>query len=645
MAAVVVAMNRVNGIYETEVALRMVLVAGNDQLIFTDPSTDPYTNSSGSTMLSENQQTINTVIGNANYDIGHVFSTGGGGVAALRVVCWNSGKALGVTGQSSPIGDPFNVDFVAHEMGHQFGANHTFNGVTGSCCCGNRAGSTAYEPGSGSTIMAYAGICGADNLQSNSDPYFHFASLDEILSYTTAGTGNSCPATSPTGNAPPTVSAGLDHTIPHDTPFALTATGSDPDDDPLTYGWEQADLGFAVALSVPDNGSMPLFRSLTATLSPTRFFPRLDDLLAGVSTDVEKLPQLSRAMDFRVTARDNRGGVDADQMVVTVDADSGPFQITSPTSSIVAAELQTVTWTVRGTNVPPVDTTEVNILFSVDGGYTFPHLLAANTPNDGAETVLIPDILTASARFKIEAVDNIYFAISATDLASGSCELSAPPDLDVVETKNRFLTLTAAQQGQVLAIRVRFVDLPSPYDIFNGATMWVGQPQDVSENGASVEPLPGFPTFKAAALQCSPFFADFGAIGTIQVYHEAIVPGGQFAVQAVLETCDASDEGSFSLPASEVSTSRWSDTVGDCTSFPCSPPEGVVNIIDVAAIVGRFVSDPTSIVKARADLEPACPDLLINISDAMLAVTGFQGLPYPFSPNVTDPCDLPCSAP
>ena len=418
-AELVVAMNRVNGIYEREVAVRMTLVAGNDAVIYLDGTTDPYTNDEGLDMLGENQANLDAVIGSVNYDFGHVFSTGGGGVAYLRVICSSGSKAGGVTGSSNPTGDAFWVDYVAHEMGHQFGGNHTFNGNQGSCS-GNRASSAAYEPGSGSTIMAYAGICGSQDLQPHSDPYFHGKSFDEIVAHVTTGGGSTCPATSATSNSAPSVEAGAAYTIPSRTPFALTGSATDPQSDPLTFGWEEFDLGTVEGLPpLVDFGNRPIFRSFNPTIGPTRTFPKLADILAGTTTYGETMPTTSRMMNFRLTVRDNRaggGGVDSDTTTVTSVAAAGPFAVTTPSTAVFwpGGAAQTVTWDVAGTYAAPISCTNVTAFLSTDGGLTFPATLIASTPNDGSQAVVIPNTPTggATARVKVACDGNAFFAIS-----------------------------------------------------------------------------------------------------------------------------------------------------------------------------------------------------------------------------------------
>ncbi len=436
-AAIVTAMNRVNGIYEREVSLRMVLVANNSSVVYTNAVTDPYTNDDGFAMLTQNQANLTVAIGTANYDIGHVFSTGGGGVAALGSPCNASAKAQGVTGSPSPTGDAFWVDYVAHEMGHQWGGNHTFNGTTLNCGGGNREPTAAYEPGSGSTIQGYAGICAAENLQSNSNDYFHVKSLEEIVAFITSGNGSTCDATSATGNTIPTVNGGTDFNIPANTPFTLTATGSDGDGDALTYCWEQYDLG-AQGPPNTDDGSRPIFRSYSPTTSPARTFPSLQYILnnanvppatyacpTGTCLTGESLPATTRNLTFQVTTRDNRangGGINTDTVEVNTTNTGAAFAVTQPNTAVTwaSSSTQTVTWNVASTTAAPISTANVRILLSTDGGATFPTVLLTSTPNDGTQTVSIPNVSTILARIKVESVGNIFFDISNTNFTIGA---------------------------------------------------------------------------------------------------------------------------------------------------------------------------------------------------------------------------------
>jgi subtilisin-like proprotein convertase family protein len=412
MAQVVTATNRVNEVYEADIAVRLILVANTELLFYYNAASDPYNNGDGNAMLGQNQTTCNNVIGNANYDIGHVYSTGGGGVAYLGAVCNNSIKAGGVTGSGNPVGDPFYIDYVAHEMGHQFGANHTQNN---NC---NRVPHAAMEPGSASTIMGYAGIC-SPNVQSNSDAYFHAISLLEIANHINS-TG--CFVEIADDNNPPVIADVPNYTIPISTPFVLTASATDPDSDPLNYCWEQWDPEVGTMPPIPTSTMGPMFRSLLPETSPSRYFYNLPNLVNNVNPTWEELPSVSRSMEFRVTVRDFHDGMygctDEDNVFVTTTASAGPFNVTSQNSGATwtTGSNQTITWNVANTSLAPVSCATVDIYLSTDGGFTYPTLLVGNELNDGSATIMVPNTTTTTGRIMVRGNGNIFFDINNNNI-------------------------------------------------------------------------------------------------------------------------------------------------------------------------------------------------------------------------------------
>lgn len=457
LSAMNTSINRINSIVEPELAIRLTLIPNNDELIFLNGSTDPYTNSNGGAMLSQNQTTIDGIIGFNQYDIGHVFSTGGGGVAYLSSVC-TSFKAGGVTGLPAPIGDPFDVDYVAHEMGHQFGCNHTFN----NSCGGNRSTNAAYEPGSGSTIMSYSGIC-APNLQNNSDDVYHVHSLIEGSNYLHDGFGNTCATQVSSGNSAPTVSVGASaFWIPKSTPYELIATASDPNvGNNLTYSWEQYNLG--PATSSGDNnldnpsGNAPCVRSFAPVTSPVRVIPKVDKLVNNQISFGEHLADYNRTMTFKCTVRDNNpgcGGVAVGTKTFYIDASTGPFLVTYPNTNITRAgnsEL-TVLWDVAGTDGGSVNCSEVDIYCSTDGGYTWPHLLAEAVPNDGEQVILLPAVETTAARIKIKGSGSIFFDISNVNFTLNAIQGCTDP------VACNFMEIASIDDGSCIAPSTLYAD-------------------------------------------------------------------------------------------------------------------------------------------------------------------------------------------
>ncbi|WP_299049846.1 reprolysin-like metallopeptidase [uncultured Polaribacter sp.] len=422
-AAVLSAMNttlaRVNGIFEKDLSVKMELVDNNDEIIFLDADNDGITDGNPNTMINEVQTICDNRIGNANYDIGHIFSIGGDGLASLGVVCETGSKARGVTGRNEPIGDPYDIDFVVHEIGHQFGATHTQN----SSC--QRSNISAVEPGSGSTIMGYAGIC-SPNVQGSSDDYFHAVSIAQMQNVITSTA--TCAILTETNNSAPTADAGAAYSIPKSTPFVLRGTATDADGiSSLTYNWEQTDNEAATMPPLTTNTVGPMFRSLPSKTSPNRFMPDLATVVAGnLGTTWEVLPSVARELSFSFLVRDNNssGGATARDNVVITVADAEAFTVTAPNEAVSwnAGSSQTISWNVGATNIAPINCKNVNIKLSIDGGLTFPIILKENTPNDGAEEILIPNNPTEQARIIVEAADNIFYNVNTSNFIINSTE-------------------------------------------------------------------------------------------------------------------------------------------------------------------------------------------------------------------------------
>ena len=436
-AAIVTAINRVNQIYERDLGITLELVANNDQLIENAGNVN-LSNTNPFALFLENQCWIDTVVGETGYDIGHVFSTGNGGFSALGSVCSISNKAKGVSGLTDPTGDPFYVDFVAHEIGHQFSAEHSFNGSTGSCGGGNRVGASAMEPGSGSTIMAYAGICSVptappgENLQSNSDATFHARNIVEINAFT-AGAGSSCAVQIPAVPAnpnDPTINPIADFTIPANTPFELTGSAMDLDGDTLEYQWDQMDAGTATNATTfgTDIGDNPLFRSYPPQPTSTRDFPAMGTQVKGQYDKAEVLPCNDRQMNFRLTARDGKSGQATEDVRIDVaPAAAGTFRVSNYNSTQDVdfnAGPITLTWDVANTHNPPVDCTTVDIellTFSPGPAYaTYSiHPLQTNVANTPPGSVTLAPVTMSHprARFRVRCSDNnIFYDISDADL-------------------------------------------------------------------------------------------------------------------------------------------------------------------------------------------------------------------------------------
>lgn len=425
-------MSRVNAIFNKDLAVKLILV-DNTNIIYTNAATDPYSDATAGAAgdwAQELQGVLTSIVGESNYDIGHLFGAAGGGgnAGCIGCVCVSPsadfplGKGSAYTSPSDgkPEGDTFDIDYVAHEMGHQLGANHTFSYEL-------EGQGVSVEPGSGSTIMGYAGITTDYDVQSNSDDYFAYASIQQIQDNLST---KSCPTLSFFTNSRPLISAGSDYTIPKGTAFVLKGSGSDIDGNVITYTWEQNDSATsssgANSLAVPTKTDGPLFRSLYPVSSPVRYMPAYGNVLANKLTSKwESVSTVARTLRFVLTARDNAAlgtaQTNSDEMIVNVSGTAGPFAITSQNTEDLSwfrGSNQTITWSVNGSDVMG-GSSNVNIKLSTDGGVTFATVLVANTPNDGSESITVPNISAKNCRILIEPTANIFYAVNSTAFAIG----------------------------------------------------------------------------------------------------------------------------------------------------------------------------------------------------------------------------------
>ncbi len=427
---------------EREAGVRLELVPDNDDLIFLNAGSDPYTEGDNSAMINENQTTCNNIIGASDYDIGHLLSVTGGGLAGVGVICKDNSKARAVSGSGNPTGYYFET-IVLHEMGHQFSARHTQNN---DC---NRTDFTAREPGSGSTIMSYAGVC-APNVQFPADDYYHAISLEQIQNYTINSTGNNCPVTQDIGNVLPSVSVGPDNTLPTDTYFELEGIYTNPDGDPQTFVWEQMDNEITTAPPVSTATGGPVFRSVEPGDDPIRVFPNIQAILDGETPEWEVLPSVNRSMNFRFNLRDIHDGIgcahDDDVALEFWDPPSNQhFRVLEPETLITwfVGDLMPVQWTPADTDKAPVNSTGVDIFLSTDGGYTYPVLLAENVPNaSGIYEVEVPNLIGTQNRIKVKGHGNYFFDISDSDFS-----IEEPPVPTFLFTVSPFDYLVCSEES------------------------------------------------------------------------------------------------------------------------------------------------------------------------------------------------------
>ncbi|WP_288438783.1 reprolysin-like metallopeptidase [uncultured Chryseobacterium sp.] len=473
-------MSRVNGVFEKDFALHLN-VLNYPALIFDNPATDPYASvtsasSPPDTWNTELQNQLTTVVGESNYDIGHLFGASGGGGNAGCIGCFclspttdePEGKGSGITSPATgsvnpsaaypPSGDNFDIDYVAHEMGHQLGANHTFShSLEGS--------GVNMEPGSGSTIMGYAGITGANfDVQPHSDPYFHIASIDQVQDKLIERT---CDVETSIANNPPVIAALPTYNIPKGTAFVLTASATDAENDPLTYVWEEIDNASVVINknNIGNTTTGATFRSKSTGTSPTRYFPSFTSVMNGVLNNAnntwESVSAFARTTNFAVTIRDNNPNIAQQQtnfaIQTIVVGDTGPFKLANQYADVNTPT--PIQWLVANTNAAPYNVANVKIDYTTDNGTTWT-VLAASTPNDGTENFTFPSSLNGQTiKVRVSAIGNVFYAVGPVTIGPlSACSSAAPTNVVVSSIGNTSANVSwMAYTGATYKVRYRKV--------------------------------------------------------------------------------------------------------------------------------------------------------------------------------------------
>ncbi len=568
LAAINQTMVRVNAIFEVDFNTTMILIANTDDVIYTNAGSDPYTSS----LNSQLQSTLTSVIGEANYDVGHLFAQGqnNGNAGCIGCVCVNGQKGSGWTNGTIPEGDTYDVDYVAHELGHQFGANHTWT------FGGNEGTNVQVEPGSGTTIMSYAGITGATDVEPNVTPNFHAVSIEQVTDYIKT---TSCQTNTATGNAVPSVNAGANYTIPRGTPFILegSATDADTPSNQLTYVWEQMDENNASSTYPSTTATSGVaFRAYEPTSDSFRYFPRLSTIKTGATSwQWEAVPNVARTLNFRLTVRDNvvGGGTNnSDDMVVTVNGTAGPFVVNSPNTNVTwdAGTTQTVTWNVAGTTGNGVNAANVDIFLSTDGGNTYPITLASGVANDGSHDIIVPNNQGNQNRVMVRGANTIFFDISNTNFTIGApvvCNANVPTGLAASNVTDASATLSwNAVPGATYDLRYRqtgtstwttnaVTGISSNISGLNALTQYEAQVRSKCSGGSN-SPYSSSVTFTTTDVQLN--YCDSASTNT----------NDEYISRVQLNTIDNSSGPQFYSDFTGISTTLTKDTQYTITITP-----------------------------------------------------------------------------